>query len=169
MGNHCIIMFYHILLDPYWTYFWKHYMYYKKATKFGSQNFGYQIWFCTRLVMESRMFSIKPLPEPPIEPIIKTFKWILDQNLYKMILITCIWECQQNVVHYVQAQWVNWLFPGSIICEIALGWMSKDLTDDKSTLVQVMVWCHQAPSHYLSQCWPRFYLMSIWHHYATMS
>ena len=26
-------------------------MYYKKATKFGSQNFGYQIWFCTRLIM----------------------------------------------------------------------------------------------------------------------
>ena len=30
-----------------------------------------------------------------------------------------------------------------------------DLTDDKSTLVQVMAWCHQATSHYLSQCWPR--------------
>ena len=28
-------------------------------------------------------------------------------------------------------------------------------TDDKSTLVQVMAWCHQAPSHYLNQCWPR--------------
>ena len=25
----------------------------------------------------------------------------------------------------------------------------------KSTLVQVMAWCRQAPSHYLSQCWPR--------------
>ena len=25
----------------------------------------------------------------------------------------------------------------------------------KSTLVQVMAWCHQATSHYLSQCWPR--------------
>ena len=37
------------MLDWYWTYFWKHYMYYKKATKFGRQNFGYQIWFCTRL------------------------------------------------------------------------------------------------------------------------
>ena len=24
-----------------------------------------------------------------------------------------------------------------------------------STLVEVMAWCHQAPSHYLSQCWPR--------------
>ena len=34
-------------------------------------------------------------------------------------------------------------------------WMSLDLTDDKSTLVQVMAWCHQATSHYLSQCWPR--------------
>ena len=24
-----------------------------------------------------------------------------------------------------------------------------------STLVQVMAWCHQAPNHYLNQCWPR--------------
>ena len=32
--------------------------------------------------------------------------------------------------------------------------MSMELTD-KSTLVQVMAWCRQAPSHYLSQCWPR--------------
>ena len=37
----------------------------------------------------------------------------------------------------------------------ALRWMPRDLTDDKSTLVQVMAWCHQATSHYLSQCWPR--------------
>ena len=26
----------------------------------------------------------------------------------------------------------------------------------QSTLVQVMAWCRQATSHYLSQCWPRF-------------
>ena len=42
-----------------------------------------------------------------------------------------------------------------ISCEIALIWMSLDFTDDQSTLVQVMAWCHQATSHYLSQCWPR--------------
>ena len=35
----------------------------------------------------------------------------------------------------------------------ALWWMPQDFTDDKSTLAQVMAWCHQAPSHYLSQCW----------------
>ena len=40
--------------------------------------------------------------------------------------------------------------------EIALRWMPQDLTDDKSTLVQVMAWCRQATSHYLSQFWPRF-------------
>ena len=39
--------------------------------------------------------------------------------------------------------------------EIALRWMPLDLTDDKSTLVQAMAWCRQAPSHFLSQCWPR--------------
>ena len=42
-----------------------------------------------------------------------------------------------------------------ISCEIALRWMSLNLTDDKSTLVLVMAWCHQATSHYLNQCWPR--------------
>ena len=34
-------------------------------------------------------------------------------------------------------------------------WMPQDLTDDKSTLVQVMAWCRQATSHYPNQCWPR--------------
>ena len=42
-----------------------------------------------------------------------------------------------------------------ISCEIALLWMSLDFADDLSTLVQVMAWCRQATSHYLSQCWPR--------------
>ena len=47
------------------------------------------------------------------------------------------------------------IFGWGIFCKIALKWMSMDLTDDKSTLVQAMAWCHQATSHYLSQCWPR--------------
>ena len=39
--------------------------------------------------------------------------------------------------------------------EIALRGMPQNLTDDQSISVQVMAWCHQAPSHYLSQCWPK--------------
>ena len=33
----------------------------------------------------------------------------------------------------------------------ALRWIPRDLIDDKSTLFQVVVWCRQATSHYLSQ------------------
>ena len=33
-------------------------------------------------------------------------------------------------------------------------WTLQDLTDDQSTLFQVMAWCRQSPSHYLNQCWP---------------
>ena len=33
--------------------------------------------------------------------------------------------------------------------------MLLGLTDDLSTLVQVMIWRRQATSHYLSQCWSR--------------
>ena len=42
----------------------------------------------------------------------------------------------------------------SISCEIALRWLPQNLTDDLSTLVQVMAWCHRATIHYLNQCWP---------------
>ena len=34
--------------------------------------------------------------------------------------------------------------------------MSQNPLYDESILVQVIAWCCQAPSHYLSQCWPRF-------------
>ena len=33
--------------------------------------------------------------------------------------------------------------------------MSQNTENDRSTLVQVMAWCHLATSHNLSHCWPR--------------
>ena len=83
-----------------------------------------------------------------------------------MSLLTC--------VIYPRAHIVNSLAPGrcscnlrsvifkfilridilSIPCEIAVRWILKDFTDDKTILVQIMAWCHQATSHYLNQCWP---------------
>ena len=62
------------------------------------------------------------------------FEWNFRYVIFKWILVTDGW---------------------GISCEIALIWMSLDFTDDQSTLVQVMAWCRQATSHYLSQCWPR--------------
>ena len=40
--------------------------------------------------------------------------------------------------------------------DVILRWISLDLNDKKSTLVQVMDWCRQTASHYLSQCWPSY-------------
>ena len=42
---------------------------------------------------------------------------------------------------------------GSIIIQNALWCIAQDLVDDKLRLGQVMAWCHQASSHYLTQCW----------------
>ena len=33
-------------------------------------------------------------------------------------------------------------------CDNVLRWMAQDLTDNKSTLVQVMAWCRQTTSHF---------------------
>ena len=60
----------------------------------------------------------------------QNFRWVI----FKLISVTDGW---------------------GISCKIALRWTPLDLTDDKSTLVQVMAWCRQATSHYLSQCWPK--------------
>ena len=62
------------------------------------------------------------------------FAWNFRKVIFKQILMVDVW---------------------GISCETALIWMSLDFTDDQSTLVQVMAWCRQATSHYLSQCWPR--------------
>ena len=39
--------------------------------------------------------------------------------------------------------------------KIVLKWMPADLTDGKSTLVQVMASCRQVTNRYLNQCWRR--------------
>ena len=45
--------------------------------------------------------------------------------------------------------------------EIALRWMSLDSTDDKSTLVQVMAWSHQASKSLSEPMLTQFYA-PIW-------
>ena len=50
---------------------------------------------------------------------------------------------------------ISWIDTLSASRKTVVRWMPQNSADDKSTLVQVMAWCHQATSHYLSQCWPR--------------
>ena len=61
----------------------------------------------------------------------------------------------------VNIRWVNFKLilvvnGWGISCETAFICISLDHIYGKSTLVQVMAWCRQATSHYLSQCWLRY-------------
>ena len=76
---------------------------------------------------EAPRLGINPLPPGKSE-------WNFRYVIFKQILVIDGW---------------------GIFCEIVLIWMSLEFTDDQSTLVQVMAWCRQATSHYLSQCGPR--------------
>ena len=91
------------------------------------------------------------------------------------LMILGYWHCQaisgQLICHFLEliGPWEIWLpfLKKSIFNLVSLTgkcktsyantprWMSRDLIDGKSTLVQVMAWCRQARSHYLSQCWSR--------------
>ena len=99
--------------------------------------------------------------------LVKGPKWA---NSSKTKLVGISWYCTQCI-----SFWVNSLAFGRFAnnfeiitfkliiqnnglgtcCQIALRWKQQNLTNDKSTLVQVMAWCRQATSHYLKQCWPR--------------
>ena len=61
----------------------------------------------------------------------------------------------ENIFQNVFFKLISWIDTLSNSCETVLRRMPQNPSDDKSTLVQVMAWCRQATSHYLSQCCPR--------------
>ena len=61
----------------------------------------------------------------------------------------------ENIFQNVFFKLISWIDTLSNSCETALRSMPQNPSDDQSTLVQVMAWCRQAASHYLSQCCPR--------------
>ena len=78
----------------------------------------------------------------------------------KQSYVTCIthWPLGDvavilNKINYFQAHYRDSIL--SPQCEITLGWMPQCFMNEKSTMVQVMAWCHQATCHYLSECWSR--------------
>ena len=71
-------------------------------------------------------------------------------------------KCQEGIQHigpgeigmkfqiYVIFKVILMIDVSGIYYQITLRWMSVNLSNDKSTLAQVMAWCRQATSHYLS-------------------
>ena len=69
----------------------------------------------------------------------------LESTLY---LLMPKWESWHSVTLCVEWHPEQFLWT-------CLQWKAIGPIDDKSTLSEVMAWCHKAASHYLNQCWPR--------------
>ena len=93
---------------------------------------AFQLWFRQHPAIKGNIMPRNGLPVNSLAP--GKFERKLRHIIFKQISVIDGW---------------------GISCEIALIWMSLDFIDDQSTMVQVMAWCRQAASHYLSQCWPR--------------
>ena len=139
----------------------------------NGRHFAEDIFSCIPLLFYS--ISPKFVSMDPIIPIgytsalFRVMAWYRTAG--KSLLEAMIAQIHDAIGH----QWVNSLWPGrceydskNVIFNLVLltgifkssydsvrRWMPHDLTDDKSTLVQVMAWYRQATSHYLNQCWPR--------------
>ena len=104
-----------LFLDPHWTYLWKYFTYYKKGTKVGSQHFGYQIWFCTRLVTNQSG------TKPNLVAVTDKIKFIstpyesalssMPQNTFddKWPLVQVMTWCIHATSHYLSQYWLRYM------------------------------------------------------------
>ena len=107
-----------LFLDPYWTCLWNYFIYYKKETKVGSQQFGYQIWFCTRLV--NRTYELSGITN--VTPFRKYGKHSTGPSTYglwvhtysklfscKSVLTVCSYKAQSNEIYTYRRVSRGWL------------------------------------------------------------
>ena len=97
--------------------------------------------------------SNKPLPEPMLTQLspygitrpqwVKTTLWIDEKQLFNTT------RPEQDGCHFYRHFRNHY-----ILISILLNIVPVGLIDNKSALLQVMAWCHQAADHYLNQWWP---------------
>ena len=120
--------------------------------------------FMKENVRISIKISLKFVPKSPIDNILALFqimawRWPGDKPLSETMMVSLLTH-----ICVARPQWVK-RFSNLLYRIVAWAFAVKLLTgkchrnsNEKSTLVQSLVWSCQAVSHYLSQCWPR----SMW-------
>ena len=91
-----------------------------------------------------------------------------DQAKYSNFHIS-LWCCMNSLApgkfewnfRYLILQIISVSDGWGISCELVLRWMSLDLTDDKSSLVQVMAWCRQYQTQKQNFSFKEFYLKML--------
>ena len=61
-----------------------------------------------------------------------------------------IWK--PTIIKNVNVKYIIWLMPIALILKCIILCLERSPSDSKSTLLQVMAWCHQLTSHYLKEC-----------------
>ena len=88
-----------------------------------------------------------------------------DQIIRKRLYINCTWRAKARqkfnslVSERCGSKFKSLLPQNNGMCDhcklLLSNRMPLNCINEKSTLVQVIAWCRQTTSHYLSQCWPR--------------
>ena len=77
---------------------------------------------------------------------------------WEIFSIACFANYVSIILHDINSLAFRSLCPittWALADEIAPRWMPQNLTNEKSTQVQVMAWCRQTTRQYLSRCWPK--------------
>ena len=126
-------------------------------------------------VMASNWPGNKPLSEPMMVSLVRHIcvtrpQCVKNASLINIWFKFCwIWKFYDKILEFntlkpEQSAWyirydispMCFLWWKCLICTISsLIYVSDGLVEDKSTLDEVMAWCHQAASHYINHCWPR--------------
>ena len=130
----------------------------KRLVHFLNRNFNrkcYYIWVCYGWYMPQKYYWWINM-----HIYIAEWNWYVAVSICGVDTAVLLLVCQlighrEIWMKYVIFKQILVIDGWDIFCQIALIWISLDFTNDQSALVQVMAWCHQATSHYRSQCWPR--------------
>ena len=68
----------------------------------------------------------------------------------KFLNLMAIWK--PTIIKNVDVKYIIWLTPIALILKCIILCLERFYSDSKSTLLQVMAWCHQLTSHYLKEC-----------------
>ena len=121
------------------------------------------IWLWVLLLMKFDMYLVSPTAETPVEfkdDILCWFSYSMFIKEMPVDILDILFNSLAPGRFVQKIKWVIFRLILVIDAELDLGKFPSGechwtFSNEKLALVQVMAWCHQATSHYLSQCWPK--------------
>ena len=87
-------------LDSHWTYFWKHYIYNKKDTKFGSQNLATKFGFVPDCKCDTNRADISPLMPMHQDPLLVIIDIMMRYRFMKVYVFVDLSKALHDINFY---------------------------------------------------------------------